>query len=285
MSGRVPQAILRHRSSRAFTLIEMLVVVAIIALLVAILLPSLSKARQAARVTLCLSNLRSIGSASTMYMSDNRDWLPVGPPDKLYWRYQKNGRTFTSRSFVSNARPYPYSNCHWGGRRAEQVHGNDPETFNRPLTRYLYPKSSLDNEMPLFQCPGDTELTNDNFTKLKRSFSDIRKDQSIYEICGNSYYNNPWLDSTMEEKRHALVTSRVVLYEDAVFFIDKRRYGNEGSEFYLPAVQSMGWHGSFSKHNLLFLDFHGEFKYADTRADSGPGWIVENYFDIMDYYY
>lgn len=60
-----------HSRHRAFTLIELLVVVAIIATLIAILLPSLSAAREQARVGVCLSNLRQIAQAGIAYVSDN----------------------------------------------------------------------------------------------------------------------------------------------------------------------------------------------------------------------
>ncbi len=56
-----------RRSSAGFTLIEVLVVVAIIALLVAILLPSLSRARRQARIAVCASNLHQVTSALMMY--------------------------------------------------------------------------------------------------------------------------------------------------------------------------------------------------------------------------
>jgi len=68
----------------AFTLIEVLVVVAIIALLVAILLPSLSKARENARASVCLSNLKQMGLGTQMYVNDTKATLP-GPAHFLIY--------------------------------------------------------------------------------------------------------------------------------------------------------------------------------------------------------
>ncbi len=61
---------------RGFTLIEVLVVVAIISILVSILLPALGQARIVSRTTKCLSNQRQIGTALTMYMGDYKEWVP-----------------------------------------------------------------------------------------------------------------------------------------------------------------------------------------------------------------
>src|SRR6476646_3080509 len=63
------------RHHRAFTLIELLVAVAIIALLIAILLPSLSRARENAKTTKCLAQLKAFGSADAVYSADNDGFL------------------------------------------------------------------------------------------------------------------------------------------------------------------------------------------------------------------
>lgn len=66
----------RKRSGRGFTLIELLVVIAIIAILAAILFPVFVKAKEASRTSKCLSNLRQIGIAATLYCESNRGYFP-----------------------------------------------------------------------------------------------------------------------------------------------------------------------------------------------------------------
>jgi len=72
-----------HRPPTAFTLIELLVVVAIIAVLLAILLPSLCRARAVSKSSVCMSNLRQIGLAVQSYASLWDGAIPRGPAEQM----------------------------------------------------------------------------------------------------------------------------------------------------------------------------------------------------------
>lgn len=84
---------LRYRPRRGFTLLELLIVIAILAILAEMLFPVVFAVREEARQTTCLSNLRQIGMAHRMYVQDWDDRLPHwyfhGPPRPVPWgQYQ-----------------------------------------------------------------------------------------------------------------------------------------------------------------------------------------------------
>lgn len=121
MHGRV--------SSRAFTLIELLVVIAIIAILAAILLPVLTQAKESAKRTTSLSNVRQIGLALQMYVTDNDDITPI----------VVGGSNATTRTDAWQLL-YPYARnrgIFWSPARTEEVctHWQNQNVGNVPVDR------------------------------------------------------------------------------------------------------------------------------------------------------
>lgn len=197
----------RLRICRAFTLIELLVVISIIAVLIALLLPALGEARQTARMTISLSNVRQIGGAMVNYQLDNDGQIPM----KLSYRANGSAGGWCTWSFGGKD-----NDIFWRTRSAGLF---DEPGYSRPLNPYLYPdqqflmpdgargpirdctlyssfhnctlwieghpleESRDDIELPVFRSPGD------QYTH-QRVWPNESPEASSYDDVGTSYHVN-----------------------------------------------------------------------------------------------
>ena len=154
-----------------FTLIELLVVIAIIAVLAAMLLPTLTKAKEQARVAQCLNNLHQIGVAVRLYVEDYASHYPTVLPDP------NNPKQCASV---------------WGLRLGGGDPGPQAQSFRLEwaTNRLLWPYT---HSRELYRCPADRGMS------LSPSW--IPPFQNTYETFGMSY----WYDASMLDYRHTLL--------------------------------------------------------------------------------
>ncbi len=235
---------------RAFTLVELLVVVAVIALLIGLLLPALSSARQSAQATACGSNLRQLGAGLAMYWGDFRDQLPQ-------FRVDQATGTPTKGSEGDNIGSL------FGGKKGTLpfLGINEIGAERRPLNRYVsdadIPRDSAPGsekfQLELFRDPSD-KGTNDPFTASMGLDT-----SSMYNLVGTSYnLNDHALDDDPSQEKHPTLipkaggkmpkvanTARTWLLGDQPIY-NHDDDGDRGQRWHFKRVQA----------NLLFVDLH-----------------------------
>ena len=245
-------------------------VIAIIAMLISILLPSLSEAREQAKTVKCVSNLKQIGTAMHSYFMDEGDWFPFEKRNQLNWMH----------GFYYGGHP---GRPDWWGYKYK---GFRDTLAGRPLNNYLYqnlpdynvepddPEYEKLRDMPVFKCPSDEG----GF--WNSSSNPDPHNRSLYSDVGTSYdcnyhfvmnwarskvpANGPWLQQANAFVRMQLqydASRFIILYEDP---FDSAQWLD---------IPRRGWHKKWMKHSFLFLDSHAANILADTtKGKSGTGW-------------
>lgn len=279
--------------SAGFTLIEVLVVVAIIALLSAILLPSLTQAREQSKVIKCLANLSQLGKGSSMYLQANKDRFCWGPRYKNGVEVLSGATPLTRTWYFGGNRGQPSSQLGTGGYYVKDSTHDWPPA-ERPLNRYVYSIGKLSNsdvrtigregDLRIFQCPSDKGVRWNGDPN-----SELKFIVSAYLEVGTSYQsNNSWgyyakspqgenqntkdriaylMDNIVKIMIKKGPSRAVLLYEDTADWALNTADDILAAKG--PQYRIQTWHNRPDMHNLMFLDGHA----SQTKVD----WKIARY--------
>ncbi len=236
-NGSGPERLVR---SRGFSLIDLLVAVAVMAALIAMLLPALSKAQESARRVKCSSNIRQIGLAIQMYAYDNKDQLPPSVFDSQGIRQPGSASEmiFLRASDAQDDLSVPQ----WDGLGIlhELEYLNHPGVFYCPSHGGSHPYSAY----------SDGWTGNDQFQ----------------QIAGNFHYRIPDRSRFLAE-----LDSTVTLVADGM----RRRsdYNHEIGNNFMKADLSVGW---YADHNGRLLSYLADDGLAAPPPDQNlsEAWAI-----------
>ncbi len=278
---------LKYKKATGFTLIELLVVIAIIAILAAMLLPALAKAKAKAQQTVCLSNLKQWGLASTLYVGDNNETFP-------FPKYQASYAIGNDEDNPVWQDMYPYHTAHEG----DDVWFNalPPYVATQPLYQWAIGSSRAqfssfyDSGQTIFICPRAHAQSIDAVDKSQNHGYMEEGQRPLFGYGMNSKATtwetgNAGLPFTLQAK-----TSMVHNPSAFVLFLDTRNRSAEtpynslpqnaypqGNSIDLATPQSYTTRFS-SRHNqggqLTFSDGHAayyKYNYVVNNSGYDPG--------------
>lgn len=244
----------RERHQAGFTLVELLVVIGIIALLIAMLMPALNRARRSAVNLQCQNNLRQIGTASKMYETNYQGFLPLaynydGAKDPQKWGTGQYCSTSNDAWYVRLA---PYLNKMVRHSNWQLIPGP-----NSTDTGYI-----VRNDIAPFVCPAQ-EFTGNNNSNPRISYAPaLRVYQQMPAALGKS--TGMWHAKATQVRRPAL--KAYMSDSDNAFAYNPTllRYGSNHT-----AVPGFLKHGRAG--NVLFFDMHVvSVSYDDAHAKYPP---------------
>jgi prepilin-type N-terminal cleavage/methylation domain-containing protein len=230
----------RHGTA-AFTLIELLVVIAIIAILAALLLPALSKTKNAARRSACLSNLHQIGLGTAMYLGDNDDLMPWIPDAELQLTPPVN---YSDKRYASMGSFMPLIDPYLGNPKIWESPPAKLETSGSWLAHFSSPWRENGTNQP--------ERGRANYISDKLAEKDTaqarylrgRTPESCAEKRGTSTSTEEWLMSPFFEKS---------------WWPGFHAQWSIGSS--VPPQR--GWSAHKGGRNQIYLDFHADWVKRD----------------------